>query len=242
MTGFLLVHGSWHGAWCWECVIPMLREHGHEVTAPDLPGHGADRTPAWRTTMDAYARRIRDAAAAMQAPPVVVGHSMGGFAMTYAAAQDPGAFAGLIYVCAFVPQPGESLLSLALADRGSTLPPAMDRGLVSTRFRRNRARDCFYATSPEHHAAAAAQRLRDEPMRPAFRRLPAPKGPMPPRAYIECRADKAITIGHQRMMYRRAGIAQVSSMDTDHSPFYADPTTLTAQLIAHAAAFAAAGN
>lgn len=241
MTVFLLVHGSWHGAWCWEDVAPILRAQGHDVVTPDLPSHGNDRTPAWRTTLEGYARAIHDAARSMNAPPVVVGHSMGGFAMTEAANRYPGAFAGLIYVCAFVPEPGETLLGIALADKQSTLPSAMARGLVVTRFRKDRARDCFYATSPEGRAASAAERLRPEPMRPALRGISRPRGPMPPRAYIECLADKAITIGHQRMMHSRAGITQVSRMETDHSPFYADPETLAAQLIAHAAAFAAAG-
>lgn len=241
MTGFLLIHGSWHGAWCWEDVAPILRAQGHDVVTPDLPCHGNDRTPAWRTTLEGYARAIHEAAAGMKGPPIVVGHSMGGFAMTEAASRYPGAFAGLIYVCAFVPNPGETLLGIALADRQSTLPSAMARGLLVTRFRKERARDCFYATSPEGRAAAAAERLLPEPMRPALKGISRPRGPMPPRAYIECLADKAITIGHQRMMHRRAGITQVSSMDTDHSPFFTDPATLARQIMAHATAFATAG-
>jgi pimeloyl-ACP methyl ester carboxylesterase len=222
-------------------VAPILRAQGHDVVTPDLPCHGNDRTPAWRTTLEGYARAIHEAAVGMKAPPIVVGHSMGGFAMTEAASRYPGAFAGLIYVCAFVPNPGETLLGIALADRQSTLPSAMARGLLVTRFRKERARDCFYATSPEGRAAAAAERLLPEPMRPALKGISRPRGPMPPRAYIECLADKAITIGHQRMMHRRAGITQVSSMDTDHSPFFADPATLARQIMAHATAVATAG-
>ena len=241
MTGFLLIHGSWHGAWCWEDVAPILRAQGHDVVTPDLPCHGNDRTPAWRTTLEGYARAIQEAAAGMKGPPIVVGHSMGGFAMTEAASRYPGAFAGLIYVCAFVPNPGETLLGIALADRQSTLPSAMARGLLVTRFRKERARDCFYATAPEGRAAAAAERLLPEPMRPALKGISRLRGPMPPRAYIECLADKAITIGHQRMMHRRAGITQVSSMDTDHSPFFADPATLARQIMAHATTLAAVG-
>ncbi|MFN9542619.1 MAG: hypothetical protein ACK59B_05460, partial [Alphaproteobacteria bacterium] len=74
----------------------------------------------------------------------------------------------------------------------------------------------------------------------ALKGISRPRGPMTPRAYIECLADKAITIGHQRMMHARAGITQVSQMDTDHSPFYADPATLADHICTHATAFAAA--
>ena len=45
MTTFVLIHGAWHGGWCWEKVAPLLEARGHRVLAPDLPGHGANRTP-----------------------------------------------------------------------------------------------------------------------------------------------------------------------------------------------------
>lgn len=238
MAAFLLIHGSWHGAWCWERVAPVLRSQGHQVVTPDLPAHGNDRSPVWLTTMGGYANRIRAVAGEFAAPPVVVGHSMGGFAMTETAARFPGTFSGLIYLCAFVPQPGERLLDLALSDRDSTLPTGMMRGLLVTTFRTERAREVFYGTSPEECCNEAAERLRPEPMLPTIARMSVPKGPVPPRAYVECLADRAITINHQRMMYRRAGITQVSTMQTDHSPFYADPATLATQLAVHASAFA----
>jgi len=41
----VLVHGGLHGAWCWEHVLPLLREDGYTASAPDLPGMGQDRTP-----------------------------------------------------------------------------------------------------------------------------------------------------------------------------------------------------
>jgi pimeloyl-ACP methyl ester carboxylesterase len=43
MATFVLIHGAWHGAWCWERVAPLLVAEGHRVLAPDLPGMGADR-------------------------------------------------------------------------------------------------------------------------------------------------------------------------------------------------------
>ena len=96
MASFLLIHGSWHGAWCWERLLPPLRARGHTARAVDLPGHGEDRTPAWRIGLGSYARRIVDAAGALEVPPILVGHSMGGMAITQAAADAPTAFAGLV--------------------------------------------------------------------------------------------------------------------------------------------------
>jgi pimeloyl-ACP methyl ester carboxylesterase len=42
---FILVHGGWHGAWCWNKVLPLLKEKGVNAIAIDLPGHGEDKTP-----------------------------------------------------------------------------------------------------------------------------------------------------------------------------------------------------
>ncbi len=58
MSAFLLIHGAWHGAWCWDRVVPLLRAAGHDVMTPDLPALGADRTPWWRATLRGFARRV----------------------------------------------------------------------------------------------------------------------------------------------------------------------------------------
>ncbi|HLY58890.1 MAG TPA: alpha/beta fold hydrolase, partial [Stellaceae bacterium] len=74
MSSFVLVHGAWHGKWCWEKLVPLLEAAGHEVLAPDLPGMGDDRTPATLSLAawaDFVARRIEDCAE----PVILVGHS-----------------------------------------------------------------------------------------------------------------------------------------------------------------------
>ena len=58
LARFVLVHGAFHGAWCWEPLILALSEAGHTTHALDLPGAGEDATPVGRVTLDAYAERI----------------------------------------------------------------------------------------------------------------------------------------------------------------------------------------
>jgi pimeloyl-ACP methyl ester carboxylesterase len=58
MSTFVLVHGAWHGAWCWYKVVPRLRQAGHEVIAPDLPSLGRDRTPIAEVSLDRWADSI----------------------------------------------------------------------------------------------------------------------------------------------------------------------------------------
>jgi pimeloyl-ACP methyl ester carboxylesterase len=81
MASLLLVHGAWHGAWCWEDhMVPRLRAAGHEVTAVDLRHHGAKpREGLRRARVLDYVADLDGAARALPAPLVVVGHSMGGY-------------------------------------------------------------------------------------------------------------------------------------------------------------------
>lgn len=77
MTGILLVHGAWHGPWCWENFIERLAERGHAVRAVQLRGH--DRPPGriWHRVRH-YVEDVQHAVGRFSEPPVLVGHSLGG--------------------------------------------------------------------------------------------------------------------------------------------------------------------
>ena len=230
MSTFVLIHGAWHGAWCWERLAPLLRAAGHTVIAPDLPGHGGDTTPWWRVTLGAYARRARESARAGGGRVIAVGHSMGGMVISEAAAREPALFAGLIYLCAFAPQPGESLMSLATRDREAKTRSVMRQGFGRTTIEPSRTGEVFYNTCSASDAAAATARLVPQPLLPMFQRASKPRGAVPPRAYIACSEDHAIAIALQRSMRERSGIAHVATLATDHSPFYSAPAALAATL------------
>jgi pimeloyl-ACP methyl ester carboxylesterase len=80
MARFVLVHGAFGGAWCWEPLTPSLIAAGHTVQTLELPGSGADNTPIEQVTLDADADAIGRALATDSEPAVLVGHSMGGVA------------------------------------------------------------------------------------------------------------------------------------------------------------------
>lgn len=102
----LLVHGAWHGAWCWEQQFaPWLRERGHRVETLDLPGHGRPGPGpiGWysiRDYVDAVALRL----ARMGGPVVVAGHSMGGFVVQKLLERRPPELAGAALVAAATPR------------------------------------------------------------------------------------------------------------------------------------------
>src|SRR5674536_233625 len=77
MTGILLVHGSWHGPWCWDHFAVRLSECGHDVGAVQLRGHDQRQDRIWHRVRS-YVDDLARAAAAFPDDPVIVGHSLGG--------------------------------------------------------------------------------------------------------------------------------------------------------------------
>jgi pimeloyl-ACP methyl ester carboxylesterase len=237
MTRFLLVHGAFGGAWCWGPIAARLNDAGHEATAIDLPGAGADPTPPGEVTLSAYADRICSALREGR-PALLVGQSMGGMAITQAAARCPECVAGLAYVSAFLPQDGQSLI--AITELPEAAGDQVQANLVVdgeppiARMPPEAAPQALYHCATEEQAAWAAQQLGPQPLVPftepfvlgdraeAFGRLP--------RAYVSCLQDRAIRRPMQQRMYHAAGCDPVIEIDTDHSPWLSRPDELMAAL------------
>jgi pimeloyl-ACP methyl ester carboxylesterase len=227
---FLLIHGAWHGAWCWDRLAPHLLRRGHRVVAIDLPAHGDDPTPWYRTTLRGYAECVSRTAAQQDEPPLLVGHSMGGMVITQAAHQAPQQFAGLVYLCAFVPLPGDRMLGLARSDGGSVVGRHSSMRLSGIRFPADAAGETFCGECDADTVRWAGSRLRPEPILPMLQRLKAGAPLTLPRVYLECTRDRAISLAHQRAMAGRAGMDRVLTLDSDHSPFLSMPEQLAERL------------
>ncbi len=81
-TPLLFVHGAWHGAWCWDVkFLPYFARHGYEAYALSLRGHGSSQNnkPLRLTRISDYVKDVAQAAGTLARPPVLIGHSMGGF-------------------------------------------------------------------------------------------------------------------------------------------------------------------
>lgn len=232
MSTFILVHGSWHGAWCWDRAVPLLEAAGHRAIAVDLPGHGADHTPHYLRTFDAYVQRVIDVIEAQAVRPVLVGHSMGGTVITACAEARSDRISHLIYVAGYLPTNGQSLLDLAQTDTETMILPALviEDGL---HWIRDDAVDAaLYADCSELDRAFARARLVKEPITVVsipVHTTEARFGAVP-RTYIETTGDKALGLGLQRRM-QAATPCRVLSVATGHSPFFAAPAALVDRLI-----------
>lgn len=120
MTIFVLVHGAWHGGWCWAETETRLRALGHDTHAPTLTGLG-ERSHLAHAEVDAdlHVQDIVNVIRWRELHDVVlVGHSYGGMIITGVAGQVPAQIAGLVYLDAFVPeQSGKSIFSGANPER-----------------------------------------------------------------------------------------------------------------------------
>jgi pimeloyl-ACP methyl ester carboxylesterase len=235
MTQFLLVHGAWHGAWCWEKVVPLLAEMGHAAAAIDLPGQGDDPTPAASVTVDDYVRAIGEALRSAGGRSVLVGHSMGGIAISAAAEAHPDLIERLVYVTAFLPRNGESLLALEGRNPEPAVPPSlvMNENEPTCTIREEKVVPLFYHDCSPKDQQWAKSKLTKQALAPLSTELAlsAARFGSVPRSYIACTDDRAIGITFQEDMVAASGVERRFDLDASHSPFISRPRELADLLV-----------
>lgn len=236
MSTFVLVHGAYHGAWCWHKLTPELEARGHDVITFDLPAHGTDTTPVGEVSFGDYTDRIQTAIEAVEEPVVLVGHSMAGMVITQAAERCPGEIDTLVYLTAYLPPDDESMIDQrvegSLISRSFTVDEKRGVGIVDS----DRIEELFYADCSDSDVALARSLLRPEPLEP----LSVPVSITPerfgslPRVYVCCADDRAITIEQQRRMIDDRGTDATIRLETSHSPFLSAPAETAKALVASA--------
>jgi len=241
MAKFVLVHGAFCGAWIWGPLQERLKESGHSAVAFDLPGSGDDRTPSTEITLDSCAARTCEVLAASPEPAILVGHSMGGVVVTQAAARCPHRVSALVYVSAFMPKNGQSLLDLTNLPEGAgdqvQANLVVNEAAAEATMPASASRDALYACCTEEVAARAIAHQRPQPLAPFITPVS-----IPPRAlegiqkfYVACARDRAVPPPLQRRMIAENGCAAVFELDTDHTPQLSRTDELAAALLQIAA-------
>lgn len=234
-TTFLLVHGAWHGAWCWEKVIPHLRKEGHEVKTIDLPGHGLDKTPVSNVTLNAYTSRVCESLDSCKGQVILVGHSMGGVVITQSGEYKPSKIEKLVYLTGFLLKNGQCLLDIANQDSEALVMrnAMLDEKTNSLSFRKGAVKEIFYSDCSDDDVHYAESLLVPQAIAPFQTQVitSEEKFGRIPRVYVECLNDRAITPGTQKKMYEASPCEKIISMKTSHSPFFSAPEELAGNLL-----------
>jgi pimeloyl-ACP methyl ester carboxylesterase len=229
VTTFALVHGAWHGAWCWELLVGELERRGHGAIAVDLPCEDA------AAGCPEYAAIVHEQLPAGDPEVVLVGHSLGGLTIPLVAAERP--VRALVFLCALLPVPGVGLPAQLDDDPAIFVPgfgSSIERDAAGNSFwpDADAARATLYADCPRVLAEAALSRLRHQSRRPSVDPCPLAEWPDVESISVLCRADAVISPAWSRRAARdRLGV-EARELEGGHSPFLSRPAELADLLVA----------
>ncbi|MFJ4465955.1 alpha/beta fold hydrolase [Streptomyces sp. NPDC089424] len=209
----LLVHGAWHGSWCWQPLTAELNARGLRTRAVDLPSAG--REAGVQDDAGVVLEELRR----IDGPAVVIAHSYGGVPVTQVAAR-AGNVTRIVYLAAYQLDVGESLLGF----HGAPVP-SEPRGLQAVP---DNPVPMFYGDVPEAEAKEAVGRLVPQSTRSFSDGLTRAAWHTVPSTYVVCAHDQALPPGHQEGLAARSGA--VYRIASGHSPFLSMPAELGALL------------
>ena len=216
MTAFMLVHGAWHDARCWERLTPELEALGNRSLTVDLPSDDPD------ATFQTYADAVLEALSDEDEQVVVVGHSLAGMTIPLVAVRRP--VRRLVYLCALVPLPGHSFFEQLGIESGA-LSPEYQSGIKADEHGTGRwvdgdlARRILYADCDDEVAEAAIKRLRPQARSPYEVPCPLDELPDVSRTYIACSEDRLVSPAWSRDVASGRLAADLFELPGSHSPF-----------------------
>lgn len=231
----VLVHGAWSDATAWQAIEPLLKAQGHEVIAVNLPGHGGDVTSFANINLQSYVDAVKNAIGD-RTNVVLVGHSMAGIVISQVAEEIPGQIKELVYLAAYLPQNGESLLSLAKQDADSHIGKYLqiDQATGAANVAKDGVIDVFAADAPAQVGDYLVNNIKPEPLAPLATpvTLTNRKFGSVKKVYIHTADDHAVSFTLQKTMVKNNGhISKEYSLASSHTPFISMPNKLAAILL-----------
>jgi pimeloyl-ACP methyl ester carboxylesterase len=221
---FVLVHGAYHGAWCWDALRGELDVAGHSSSAVDLPCEDPD------AGAERYADEVVASVPRMAGGVVLVGHSLGGLTIPIVALRIKTVLT--IYLCALLPVPGLSF-DAQHAGAGTAFKPSeppVGHPDGSSSWPQRGAIEIFYHDCDPAVAIASARKLRRQQWRITQEVTPLRERPNMPAAYLLCADDRAVSHAYSSSASREQLGIEAIEMPGGHSPFLSRPKVLATQL------------
>lgn len=232
---FVLIHGSWHSAWNWHKVTPLLEQQEHRVVAIDLPGMGRDKTPIENVTMEMVVAKICGLIDSIEGKVILVGHSKNGIMISQAAELRPDKIEKLVYLAAYLIPNGKTQREYSMQDLQGVLKPYVTKyeETNSTTLSSDIYKEGLYHDCDASITELAKVLLSHEPFITGVTplQLTDENFGSVPRFYIECTEDRAVTPFIQQKMYTDTPCKKVYQLPTSHSPFFSKPVELVDTLL-----------
>jgi len=231
---FVIVPGAWQGPSAWQSVKADLEAKGQNVILIQLAGHESDQTDPSTITMDVYRDQVVSAINKVNGKVILVGHSLGGMIVSAVAEEIPAKIQRLVYIAAYVPVSGQSLLDLAQTDAGSLLTPALSFPTPYTLdVTHSQITNIFIQDGTTAEQNLVLTNYKVEPAIPFTQpvTLTTANYGTVSKYYIHTEQDHAITPDLQNRMVTAAGIKNTYQLNTSHSPFLSKPDSVTTMLL-----------
>jgi pimeloyl-ACP methyl ester carboxylesterase len=229
----VLVHGAWETGSIWDGVAAKLKQDGYRVQVVTLPGRTGNPAAPDQVSMEGYRKAIADVVGANKQPAVLVGHSFAGFPISVEAEAEPARIRTLVYLAAYLPQDGQSLLSVATADKDSKAGPALqiDKTAGFATIAPAARAGLFANDAPAAVGAIVAGAIVPEPLGP----LATPvhltvRFAGVDKAYIHTARDQVVSPSLQAAMVAATPVRLEQSLDTGHTPFVTNPNGVAAAI------------
>lgn len=229
-----LVHGAFCDFHSWDYVVAQLKADGYHVININLPGRPGTAVSPKDATLDSYRTTVLTAISGEKAPVVLVGHSFGGITISNVGEAAPEKIKTLVYVSAYLPKDGDSLLSLANTDKdskaGPNLKPNEQAGVLV--FNRDGASDAFLNDGSPELRAAFPKLIIDEPLAPLATpvHLTAERFGKIDKAYIRTAKDQVVSPYLQSAMLAATPVRLTQTLDNGHLSLLVNPKALAADI------------
>jgi len=233
---YVLIHGAWQAPYVWQTVKQQLENKGQNVVVVELPAHGDDFTSPAVVSINTYRDKVIDAISKIKGKVILVGHSMGGVVVSAVADKIPLKIRKLVYIGAFLPANGQSLLDLALQDTQSLLGPSLipSKDQLTLDLVRENIVSIFCQDASDEIKKLVVDKFRVEPAIPFANKISLSQASFGKvnKYYIRTTEDHAIGLNLQNQMLNAAQITNVYSLSSGHCPFLSQPENVTGLLLA----------
>ncbi|MBE9461885.1 alpha/beta fold hydrolase [Dyadobacter subterraneus] len=232
---YVLVHGAWQAPYVWDNVKASLEKNGHHALVVELPGHGNDQTAPQHLSIDVYRDKVIETLNKIDGKVILVGHSLGGMVISAVAEKVPAKIQELVYIGAYLPSSGQSLLDLANTDAdallGPSLRPSTDQ--LTLDVLRDNITNIFIQDGTDAIKNLVLKNYRAEPAIPFTNKVVLTSGNFGSvnKIYIKTLQDHVISPSLQGRMISAAGIKNIFQLNTGHSPFLSKPDSVSTLLI-----------